>query len=161
MSVAEPAASPRRHMRREIFEASFSGAQPRPFIPRLRSDPPSYQPLPHNLFEFREQEGQECRTTRLKKLWATLPKNVRINHGEDEDEQVAKEYTVDDGKQLLTREWAQRLEEMYQDELFTRCRTHTLGLLHRNIGWAEFEKYAEAKEAGACLARVSHVCTAR
>ena len=149
MSVVDAPASPRRPTRREVFEASFSGAQTRPFIPRLRSDPPSYQPLPHNLVEFREQEGQESRTSRLRQLWLTLPKDVRINHAEAEDEQVAREFAVD-GDQSLTRERAERLQEMYQDELFSRCRTHTTELLHRNIGWVEFEKYAEAKEAGAC-----------
>ncbi|KAF7798945.1 hypothetical protein EIP86_010173 [Pleurotus ostreatoroseus] len=136
---------------REVFDASLSGAQTRPFLPHLRSDPPAYQPVPHNLLEFRAQEGRENREHRLRTLWLGLPKRQRSLHDEYEDEQVAREVLPPEvagehhGK--LTKESAKRLEEMYQDELLKRFRTHTAGFLHRNIGWKEFEKYADAKEA--------------
>ena len=142
--------------RREVFEASLAGAQTRPFIPRLRSDPPPYQPLPHSLVEFRVQEGRENREHRLKQLWYSLPKKQKLEHDESEDEKVAKECSVE-GDHTLTAESAQRLEEMYQDELVSRCRKDTAGFLHRNISWLEFQKYAEAKETGACCPRVSHL----
>lgn len=135
--------------RREVFDASFAGAQHRPFIPRLRSDPPSFQPVPRNLAQFRVLEGKDNREHRLKQVYLTLPKKTNCNH-DDEDDDVAREHPVE-SDHSLTPESAQRLEEMYQDELLSRFRRHTGGFLHRNIGWPEFEKYAEAKEAGACL----------
>lgn len=151
MSSSDPPVRP--PTRRAIFEASLSGAQTRPFIPRLRSDPPSYQPLPQNLVEFRVQEGQENRQRRLRRLWLSLPKEQRINHDEEEDEATAKTIPIESDR-TLTAESARRLQEMYQDELLSRFRRHTAGFVHRNIGLQEFEKYAEAKEAGACLTRV-------
>lgn len=132
--------------RRAVFEASFTGAQDRPWIPRLRSDPPAYRPAPHNLCEFRELEGKEAREHRLRHLWSSLPKNPKINHDELEDEAVARQYAVEDDRSL-TRENARRLQEMYNDEFFHCVRGE--GFLHRNVGWKEFTKYADAKEAGA------------
>ncbi|EKM59223.1 uncharacterized protein PHACADRAFT_85734 [Phanerochaete carnosa HHB-10118-sp] len=130
--------------RREIFEASFTGAQDRPWIPRLRSDPSAYHPVPHNLCEFRELEGKEARERRLRRLWSTLPKNRGINHDESEDEAIARQYAVEDDRSL-TPDSAKRLQEMYHDEFFHRLRGESF--LHRTIGWKEFLKYADAKEA--------------
>lgn len=133
---------------REIFEASYSGAQSRPFIPRLRSDPPPYHPLPNNLVEFREQEGQSRREQRLREVWLRLPK--RRNHDDADDEEIARKYPVrKDG--VLTRESAKELEEMYEDELVGRCGGHTSGFRRRSIGWREFREYAAQKEAGMSL----------
>ena len=132
--------------RREIFEASLNGTQNRPWLPRLRSDPPAYRPIPHNLAEFRAQEGKESRERLLRRLWKSLPKQPKIHHDLSEDEAVARRFAVEDDHSL-TEESARRLQEMYNDELFVRCRRE--GLLRRNIEWAEFERYAEAKEAGA------------
>ncbi|TCD68192.1 hypothetical protein EIP91_011364 [Steccherinum ochraceum] len=129
---------------REIFEASYSGAQSRPFIPRLRSDPPPYHPLPNNLVEFREQEGRTRREQRLREVWLRLPK--RRNHDDADDEEIARKYPVrKDG--VLTRESAKELEEMYEDELVGRCGGHTSGFRRRSIGWREFREYAAQKEA--------------
>ena len=102
------------------------------------------------------QEGKDNRQRRLKQVYLALPKGIKFNHDEDDDEEVAKEYPVE-SDHSLTPESAQRLQEMYQDELLSRFRRHTGGFLHRNIGWPEFEKYAEAKEAGACFPRGSHM----
>ncbi|KAI0773450.1 mitochondrial carrier [Irpex lacteus] len=132
--------------KRDIFERSLSGAQTRPFIPRLRSDPPPYQPIPHNLLEFRAQEGKETREKRLKKLWQSLPKKQKRRHDAGEDDVVAKKWEVEDDHSL-TKESAKRLQDMYHDELLLRFRGHTAGLLNRDISWHEFEKYADTKEA--------------
>lgn len=130
---------------RETFDASHSGAQDHPFIPRLRSDPVIVRPLPpHNLVEFREQEGKIVREQRLQEVWLKLPK--RLYHDVD-DEEVANRYPVRrDGQ--LTRESAKELEEMYEDELVGKCNGHS-GIRRRNIGWKEFKQYAVEKEAGA------------
>lgn len=132
---------------REIFEASLSGAQSRPFIPPLKSDPPSFQPLPHSLLEFRQQEGTGERERRLRQLWMKLPKRTRIDHEEDH-EGVAEDYPVQ-SESSLTLEGAMKLKAMYEAELLGRCGGHTSGFTRRHIGWREFQKYAEAKEAGA------------
>ncbi|KIP10715.1 hypothetical protein PHLGIDRAFT_125406 [Phlebiopsis gigantea 11061_1 CR5-6] len=130
--------------RREIFEASFNGAQDRPWLPRLRADPPAYRPAPHDLCQFRGLEGKESRERRLRRLWNSLPKNPEIKHDEDEDEAIARKYAVEDD-QSLTEDDAKRLQEMYNDELYNNCLGS--GFLHRKIGWKEFERYADAKEA--------------
>ncbi|KAI0092006.1 mitochondrial carrier [Irpex rosettiformis] len=132
--------------RRDIFEGSLSGAQARPFIPRLRSDPPPYQPIPHNLVEFRALEGKEARERRLKKLWLSLPKRQRLRYDEGENQVVAEKWEVEDDHSL-TKESAKRLQEMYHDELLLHFRGHTAGLLNRDISWPEFKQYADAKEA--------------
>ncbi len=137
---------------REIFEASLSGAQSRPFIPPLKSDPP-YQPLPHSLLEFRQQEGAVERERRLRQLWLKLPKRHHLGH-EGEAEETANEFPVQSDSSL-TLEGAMRLKEMYETELLGRCGGHTSGFTRRHIGWKEFQKYAEGKEAGVHVFRPS------
>lgn len=140
--------SSRPPSRRAIFEASDSGAQERPWLPRLRSDPPPFHPLARSLVDFRRQEGQEERERRLRKLWTRLPK--RPPEEDVDDEAIAKAYPVThDGE--LTKESAKQLVKMYEDELFGRCREHTYSLRNRSVSWDDFRKYAEAKEAGMFL----------
>ena len=130
---------------REIFDETLSGARPQPFLPPFRSDPSPFQPIPHSLREFRALEGDEQRRKRLRALWNHLPK--RDNSAAD-DEAVAHAYPVRrDGD--LTEESARRLGEMYEDELLGRCGVHRRGPFSKRVSWAEFEKYADAKEAGA------------
>ncbi|KAF9464486.1 mitochondrial carrier domain-containing protein [Collybia nuda] len=126
---------------RKIYEASLSGAQDRPPIPRLRSDPPPYHPLPHTLHEFREAEGRENRKGRLQELWKRLPipahralavQLPRTNNSDDIDE--------------LTVEKAETLKAMYDEELLGHCGGHDSGSQPGQIGWKEFKVYAEAKE---------------
>ncbi|KAI0353621.1 mitochondrial carrier [Trametes cingulata] len=129
---------------RQIYEEVLSGARPRPFIPRLRSDPPPYQPIPHSLREFREQEGKDRRRERLRALWRRLPKRDESPYVDDEE--VARAYPVkSDGD--LTAESAKQLDEMYEDELLGRCGVRPRGPFSKRVSWAEFEKYADAKEA--------------
>ncbi|EPQ59905.1 hypothetical protein GLOTRDRAFT_34751 [Gloeophyllum trabeum ATCC 11539] len=128
---------------RDIFEASLSGAQERPFIPRLRSDPPPYHPLPHSLLEFRQQEGEEERDRRFRELWRRLPKRT---FGNIDDEAISKSIPVMDDASL-TPERAKKLQEMYEDELVGSCNSHGLGSIRPHIGWKEFKRYAERKEA--------------
>ena len=131
---------------RQIYEETLSGARPPPLLPRLRSDPPSFPSIPHSLREFRAQEGQESRRKRLRALWTGLPK--RDDYPVVDDEAVARAYPVKrDGD--LTAESARQLDEMYEDELLGRCGVHTRGPFSRRVSWPEFEKYADAKEAGA------------
>ncbi|KAI0661025.1 mitochondrial carrier [Cubamyces menziesii] len=135
---------PGRPSARQIFEEVYSGARPRPFIPRLRSDPPPYQPIPHSLREFRDQEGAEDRYKRLRELWRRLPK--RDGQHDVDDEAVARTYPVkSDGD--LTAESAKQLGEMYDDELLGRCGAPPRGPFSKRVSWNEFEKYADAKEA--------------
>ena len=132
---------------REIFDETLSGARPQPFFPPLRSDPLLFQPIPHSLREFRAQEGKDQRRKRLRTLWNRLPKREAV--GAVDDEAVAHAYPVRrDGD--LTPESARQLGEMYEDELLGRCGVHGRGPFSTRVSWPEFEKYADAKEAGAC-----------
>jgi solute carrier family 25 (mitochondrial phosphate transporter), member 23/24/25/41 len=129
---------------RNIYEASLSGEQTRPFIPRLRSDHPKYSPIPHSLVEFRNQEGRDVRKQRLHDLWKQLPKPTQ--HGLNADPS-AKTIAVKDDE-ALTLQKAQRLKSMYENELLGRCGGHIVGPLPSHIRWKDFKKYAEAKEVG-------------
>ncbi|KAI0638147.1 mitochondrial carrier [Trametes polyzona] len=132
---------------RQLYEDVLSGARPRPFIPRLRSDPPPYQPIPHSLREFREQEGVEGRQRRLRALWRRLPKrDWGSDPGVDDADAVGRAYPIkSDGD--ITAESARQLGEMYEDELLGRCGVRTRGPFSKRVSWTEFEKYADAKEA--------------
>lgn len=126
---------------REIYEACLTGVRDRPFIPRLRSDPLPYHPIPHSLHEFREQEGEETRERRLHDLWRRLPNP----HFQGSD--TAATLGISFGEPL-TPEKAENMRRVYEDELLQRCGGHTSSLRPTHIPWPEFRDYAEAKEAG-------------
>ena len=137
---------------RQIFEETLSGARPQPYIPRLRSDPPPFPSIPHSLYEFRAREGENERKDRLRALWSKLP-NRDASKGVDE-EAVARTYPVKgDGK--LTAESARQLDAMYEDELLGRCGVLPRGPFSRRVSWPEFEKYADANEAGTSLGAIA------
>lgn len=125
--------------RRAIFDASFSGAQEKPPIPPLRSDPPSWQPLPSTLSEARQLEGEQNREARLRALWNRLPthhKNV------EHDENLWSNQTS------LNDERARRLWAMYENELRKSCRSKDVS---SQVAWQDFVEYADKKEAGSYL----------
>jgi solute carrier family 25 phosphate transporter 23/24/25/41 len=129
---------------REIFEASDSGAEDRPFIPKLRSDPLPLRP-PRTLLEFREQEGEANRKRRLKELWQQLP----VLHRDSTNRPVV---AVDNANSGLTPEAAQRLITMYEKELLRKCGGHSSSTSPMGgIPWKEFKAYAIAKETGAYM----------
>lgn len=121
---------------RDIYNASLSGAQDRPLIPRLRSDP-THPGFPHTLQEFRESEGRENRKRRLQVLW----KRLTISPHHDHDFHMNSSDIADTDK--LTQENAESLKMMYDNELLGHC-GHSATL--SQIGWKEFKEYAEAKE---------------
>lgn len=123
---------------RDIYNASLSGAQDRPLIPRLRSDP-THPGFPHTLQEFRESEGRENRKRRLQVLW----KRLTISPHHDHDFHMNSSDIADTDK--LTQENAESLKMMYDNELLGHC-GHSATL--SQIGWKEFKEYAEAKEIG-------------
>ncbi|OJA18971.1 hypothetical protein AZE42_00332 [Rhizopogon vesiculosus] len=124
----------------DLYESCLSGAQDRPFIPRLRSDPPPFHPLPHSLLEFREQEGKEDRERRLLELWKRLP-----NSSYHESE-VAGSRICHAGEPLTVQK-AEEMRKVYEDELLRKCGGHTMNERPSHIRWSEFRRYAEAKEA--------------
>lgn len=135
-----------RPSNRSLFEATYSGAQSHiPFIPRLRSDPPPHEPIPHSLVEFRIQEGRAARKRRLQELWNRLPKST---YHAVVEEAKAKAILAED-VESLTSEKAVKLKEMYEDELMGRCGGGASSST-KQIGWKEFKKYAEDKEVGRC-----------
>jgi len=126
---------------RELYESTLSGALDRPFIPRLRSDPPSFHPIPHNLLQFRAQEGKEERERRLHELWKRLPNSSY--HGSE----VAASRTFPAGEPLTAHK-AEEMRKVYEEELLGKCGCHTTNERPSHIRWPEFRRYAEAKEAG-------------
>jgi len=123
---------------RDIYNASFSGAQDRPLVPRLRSDP-AYHALPHTLQEFRDLEGRENRKRRLQALWRRL--SIPLDH--DHESCMSPSDASDADR--LTPERAESLKMMYDNELMGHCgHSSTVS----QIGWKEFKEYAEAKEIG-------------
>ncbi|KAG1872678.1 mitochondrial carrier [Suillus tomentosus] len=133
--------APEKHpTSRELYESCLAGAHDRPFIPRLRSDPPPFHLVPHNLLEFRKQEGKEERERHLHELWTHLPNSSYHGSG------VAASRTFPAGDPLA----AQRVEEMekvYDDELLGKCGGHITNERPSHIRWPEFRRYAETKEA--------------
>ncbi|KAH9999315.1 mitochondrial carrier [Russula vinacea] len=121
---------------RLVYDASISGAQDRPYIPHLRSDSPSYHPLPRSLAEFRAQEGREYRKARLRALWKQL---LTALDSDDADSAVATNPVG--SSTALTPESARQMRRTYERELMGRCNSSG------HIGWKEFKKYAEDKEA--------------
>ena len=131
--------------RRLVYDGSISGAQNRPHVPHLRSDPPSYHPLSRSLAEFRAQEGREYRKVRLRALWKQLLAAIDSNAVEDAGSD-APTYPVGSST-ALTPESARQMRKTYERELMGRCKSSG------HIGWKEFKKYAEDKEAGQSLSR--------
>lgn len=125
---------------REIYDTTLSGAQDRPFVPRLRSDPSPYHPLPKSLVEFREREGREERKRRLRALWKHLP-------GPESHVDSRKAMSAKD-RALLTPEKAEAMKHMYEDELLRTCGGHVSSHATSPVDWKEFKNYAEAKEVG-------------
>jgi solute carrier family 25 (mitochondrial phosphate transporter), member 23/24/25/41 len=130
--------------KRAVFDGSISGAQDRPYIPHLRSDTPTYHPLPRSLAEFREQEGRAYRKARLRALWKQL---LAALDSDVEDAEVDRATTlpVVGSNTALTPETARQMRKMYGRELMGRCKSAG------RIEWKEFKKYAESKEAGQSL----------
>jgi solute carrier family 25 phosphate transporter 23/24/25/41 len=127
---------PESSTKRLVYDGSISGSQGRPHIPHLRSDPPSYHPLPQSLAEFRAQEGREYRKARLRGLWKQLLAALDSHAVEDADTATVG------GGTALTPESARQMRRTYERELMGRCKSSG------HIGWKEFKKYAEDKEAG-------------
>lgn len=144
--------------RREIFDAALTGERDHVLLPHLRSDHSSsktYRRLAHSLDEFRQQEGGQ-REARLKEIWLKLSdaKNGKgkaptasVGHvGQTAASGVGTEASI------FTREKAERLQDIYDNELLHRCGnghrlTQTRGPKPL-IPWKDFYRYAEAKEVG-------------
>ncbi|KAI0322512.1 mitochondrial carrier [Amylostereum chailletii] len=142
MASEEP---PRGPTKRDIYEGSLSGAQDRPFIPTLRSDPPVVpEPLPRSLVEFRELEGNEHRKALLRELWHRLPSLIQQIQQNVESEEGSA--LVGEQPQPLTPERARKIRSAYVRELVGTCTSPSGERSSGNIGWKEFKEYALQKE---------------
>ena len=143
---------------REIFDATVAGVQDHVLVPHLRSDPPlskTYQRSAHSLDEFRQQEG-ERREARLKEVWQRLTE-ARNGKGKERAAAVGPVSQTTAGSigttdTIFTREKAERLRDIYDDELQDKCgnghgSSHTRGP-KPPIPWKDFYQYAQAKEVG-------------
>lgn len=143
---------------KEVYENTLSGTQDQRHIPLLRSDTHNYQKLAHSLSEFKALEGAQ-REERLKEVWKRLPmfdggkEKGASGSGSGSGSIVA---IKSGGDSLLTKEKADELKEMYENELVGRCRPGSDASAHSgpsgsapHISWKDFYRYAEAKEVGA------------
>jgi hypothetical protein len=135
MSASSSSSAPPR---KDGFDDAVSGAQDRPWIPRLRSDEDTV-PRAHSLRDFRTLEGSDAREAHLRELWARLPSAASRLPGRPPPGAEA------DGDGLSSQR-AQELGRQYEDELAGRCHGHA----RATIRWPEFRAYADAKEAGVC-----------
>jgi hypothetical protein len=145
--------------RREIFDATLAGKRDHVLLPHLRSDPPpskTYQRLAHSLTDFRQQEGDQ-REARLREIW------LRLTEARSGKGGIARAATITPvgsttassagtEASVFTREKAERLQDIYDDELLHRC-GNSPRLAHARgpkplIPWKVFYRYAEAKEVG-------------
>src|SRR5712671_4485403 len=138
--------------KRAVYDGSLSGAQDRPYIPHLRSDPPSYRSLPRTLAEFRAQEGHEYRKARLHALWkqllVALDWDDDASHADSNLNSGVTSYPVvgtSVSGTALTPASARQMRKMYERELMGRCKSSG------HVEWKVFKKYAEEKEAGQSL----------
>lgn len=144
--------------RREIFDATVAGVQDHVLLPHLRSDlPPSkaYRRVAHTLEEFRRQEG-EGREARLRDIWQRLTE-TRNGKGKAQTTSVgpvgpATSVGIGMRNTVFTREKAEKLQDIYDNELEDKCGkgrgpTRTRGP-RPLIPWKDFYRYAEVKEAG-------------
>lgn len=144
--------------RREIFNATMAGVQDHVLMPHLRSDPSqskTYQRLAHSLEEFRQQEGEQ-RAARLKEVWQRLTE-ARNGKGKAQTATVGSVSPVTAGgvgtkDTDFTREKAEKLRDIYDNELLHKCGTGGGSTRIRGpkplIPWKDFYRYAEAKEVG-------------
>lgn len=146
----------RHPSRRDVFEGSISGAQDRPFIPRLRSDPTFNGRLESSLEAFRQAEGRELRKKRLLSLWKKLPHNGNAE-GHDISQSPLGSIPVKE-HDSLDRDTAEKLARMYEDELMRRCQGMDDAGPSQAVTWTEFKNYAFAKESG--VLAITRACDA-
>jgi len=144
--------------RKEVFDATVAGVQDHVLLPHLRSDPSAskaYRRAAHTLEEFRRQEG-EGREARLKDIWQRLTE-TRNGKGKAQTTSVgpvspATSVGIGVKNTIFTREKAEMLQDIYDNELEDRCGKGRGSTLTRGsrplIPWKDFYRYAEVKEAG-------------
>ena len=143
--------------RREIFDATLAGARERVLLPHLRSDPSTskaYRPPAHSLNEFRQQEGGQ-REASLQEIWQKLAE-ARSGKGKEPAASLRpacqRAAGVGTVTSIFTREKAERLQDIYDNELLDQCGNSRDSTKMRGpkppIPWKDFYRYAEAKEVG-------------
>ncbi|EIN10446.1 mitochondrial carrier [Punctularia strigosozonata HHB-11173 SS5] len=131
--------------RRDLYDRCISGEQNRPFIPRLRSDPTPFEPVPHSLVEFRAIEGKGERERRLRALWQRLSSEPHRGHLPWTTPSKNKDVPVKDLHDL-TPERAREMKKVYDEELAGKMNGHLVGSLTGHVSWEDFKAYADAKE---------------
>lgn len=91
--------------------------------PNLR-EPPSADLIPPvrpTLAQFRQAEGAEVRSSKLKGLWEALPTLPSIHDEEGPSETKRMKLPGQDTMTALSPERADRLRRLYEEELVRRC----------------------------------------
>jgi len=115
------------------------------------------QSRPHTLQAFQQQEGAEQRKRRLHELWVELSKTQQeqLQQRPSGNQEVAgaRDHVdvTEHGHHDWSEERAKKLKSRYNDELLGRCKLDPSGSRPSPVTWEEFQKYADAKEAGPSL----------
>lgn len=119
---------------KETFDNTYSGAQPPPLLPALRSDPQQRPPEATTLKSYREQESPQDKEKRLKALWHALPNasDEVIQWNADSKHPVAANQT--DAERI------EKLRQIYNQELVNRVG----GGKAKAVDYNEFVKVSES-----------------
>ncbi|KAG8777629.1 hypothetical protein FRC16_004087 [Serendipita sp. 398] len=125
---------------KEKFDNTYTGSQPTPLLPPLRNDPQQPPATANSLEAYRKLETEEKRERRLQSLFKALPS--------ESDEVIIwnAEAQPNKGKNGTGQDLDERMEKLrnlYNHELMNRVGGGTA----TPVGYKEFVKYADAKEA--------------
>ncbi|KAG8830361.1 hypothetical protein FRC18_008202 [Serendipita sp. 400] len=125
---------------KEKFDNTYTGSQPTPLLPPLRNDPQQPPATANSLEAYRKLETEEQRERRLQSLFKALPS--------ESDEVIIwnAEAQPNKGKNGTGQDLDERMEKLrnlYNRELMNRVGGGTA----TPVGYKEFVKYADAKEA--------------
>jgi solute carrier family 25 phosphate transporter 23/24/25/41 len=132
---------------KQTFDNTYSGAQPPPLLPPLRSDPQQTPPEATTLKSYREQEEPQARERRLRALWDALPKasDEVIQWNADSKHPVAATQT--DAERI------EKLRQIYNQELVNRV----AGEKAKAVDYNGFVKVGESsKRAERTMKRTFH-----
>ncbi|KAH7105444.1 mitochondrial carrier [Auriculariales sp. MPI-PUGE-AT-0066] len=136
-----------RATRKDYFDAVQTGLYPPPLLPALRGDAqPEIFGVPfvraRTLREWRADEGEERRETRLRAVWKRLPRPTRAMGVDERARERDAERHIDEN---ITLDRAVLFQHAYDEELLSIVgkSSHTA---NGNIAWEDFLQYANAKE---------------
>jgi hypothetical protein len=135
--------APEPPSRREIFNATVSGAIERPPLPPLHADGKhmSTRTIPHSLDDYKVQEGSQQREARFRNLWQQLP---QLHSQTILPASTKLQIPVLANMDISARE-AEELRHLYVQELLHICESSG-GSSSHHVDWETFRAYIVQKE---------------